>query len=237
LLEAVRTINPKIRFYQASTSEMFGNVQETPQAETTPFHPRSPYGIAKLYAHWITVNYRESYGINACSGILFNHESPLRGQEFVTRKITLSLARVKHGLAEMVELGNLDASRDWGFAGDYVEGMWHMLQRDEADDYVLATCQTHSVREFLQLAGRAVGMEIDFEGHGSEERGIDRKTGRTIARVNPKFYRPTEVDILVGNCAKATRQLGWKARVSFAELVNMMAETDERRVRDGEVRF
>jgi GDPmannose 4,6-dehydratase len=237
VLDAVRTINPKIRFYQASTSEMFGNAPETPQAETTPFRPRSPYGIAKLYAHWITVNYRESYGIHACSGILFNHESPLRGQEFVTRKITLSLARVKHGLAEMVELGNLDARRDWGFAGDYVEGMWRMLQRDQADDYVLATCKSHSVREFLQLAGRGLGMELDLEGQGPEERAVDRKTGRTVARVNPKFYRPAEVDALVGNCAKATRQLGWETRVSFAELVGMMAESDERRVRDNAVRF
>jgi GDPmannose 4,6-dehydratase len=237
LLEAVRMINPKIKFYQASTSEMFGKAQEMPQTETTPFYPRSPYGVAKLYAHWITVNYHESYGIHASSGILFNHESPLRGQEFVTRKITLSLARLKHGEIKEIELGNLDACRDWGFAGDYVDGMWRMLQQDEADNYVLATGQTHSVREFLQLAGRAIGMEIEFEGSGPNERGIDRKTGRTVVRVNPKFYRPSEVDVLIGSCAKATQQLGWKPSMSFGELVHTMSEADEKRVRDGRVHF
>ena len=183
------------------------------------------------------MNYRESYGIHASSGILFNHESPLRGQEFVTRKITLSLARLKHRELKEFELGNLDASRDWGFAGDYVEGMWRMLQQDKADNYVLATGQTHSVREFLRLAGRAIGIEIEFKGSGANERGIDRKTGHAIVRVNPKLYRPAEVDILVGSCAKATQELGWKPRMSFDELVHTMSEADEKRVRDGRVHF
>lgn len=237
ILEAIRMINPKIRFYQASTSEMFGKVRETPQTELTPFHPRSPYGAAKLYGHAITVNYRESYGIHASSGILFNHESPLRGQEFVTRKVTLGLARVKHGHADVVELGNLDAKRDWGFAGDYVEGMWRMLQQDAGDDYVLATGRTHAVRDFVQLAGRVIGFDIAFEGSGPNERGIDRSSGRTIVRVNERFYRPAEVDLLLGRAAKAERELGWKHTVTFPELVTGMAEADERRVRDNAVRF
>lgn len=237
LLEAVRFVTPETRFYQASTSEMFGKVRETPQTETTPFHPRSPYAVAKLYGHWITVNYRESYGMHASSGILFNHESPLRGQEFVTRKITLGLARVKHGRADFIELGNLDSKRDWGFAGDYVEGMWRMLQQPSADDYVLATGETHSVREFLCLVGDALGFDIVFEGKGVSERGIDRKSGKTVLRVNEKFYRPAEVDLLLGSPRKAEAKLGWKRSVSFPELVQSMTEADERRVRDDNVRF
>jgi GDPmannose 4,6-dehydratase len=237
LLEAVRMINPEIRFYQASTSEMFGKVVETPQRETTPFYPRSPYGVAKLYAHWMTVNYRESYGIHATSGILFNHESPLRGQEFVTRKITTALAKIRHGKLDVLSLGNMDAERDWGFAADYVEGMWRMLQQPEADDYVLATGEKNSVRDFVRAAGEALGFDIAFEGAGVEERGIDRKSGKAIVRVEPKFYRPAEVDLLCGSPAKAEKALGWKRKVSFAQLVSLMSEADERRVRDDRLTF
>ncbi|HEY0439708.1 MAG TPA: GDP-mannose 4,6-dehydratase [Xanthobacteraceae bacterium] len=237
ILEAIRTVNPKIRFYQASTSEMFGEVQETPQTERTPFHPRSPYGVAKLYGHWITVNYRESYGMHASSGILFNHESPLRGKEFVTRKISLGLASVKHGKQDVLTLGNLDAQRDWGFAGDYVDGMWRMLQNANADDYVLATGETHPVREFLLHAGAALGMDLVFDGTGVAERGIDRKTGKVVIQVDPAFFRPAEVDILLGNAAKARRELKWQYAKSFRELVAMMAEADDRRVRDDRILF
>lgn len=237
ILEAMRTVDPSMRFYQASTAEMFGQVQESPQNETTPFSPRSPYAAAKLYAHWITVIYRESYGMHTSSGILFNHESPLRGQEFVTRKITLSLAQVKHGELEALELGNLDVRRDWGFAGDYVDGFWRMLQRNQADNYVLATGKAHSVREFVRFAAHAIGFDIDFEGKGTKEHGIDRKTGRTIVRVNPKFFRPSEVNDLMGNSEKAARELGWLPRMPFLELVNTMAEADDRRVRDARVSF
>lgn len=237
LLEAIRTVNAKTRFYQASTSEMFGKVRETPQTELTPFYPRSPYAVAKLYGHWITVNYRESYGLHASSGILFNHESPLRGQEFVTRKVTLGLARVKHGQADFIELGNMDAKRDWGFAGDYVQGMWRMLQQPAADDYVLASGETHSVREFVQRAGSALGFDIEFEGKGVDERGVDRKSGKTVLRVSKKFYRPAEVDLLLGSPRKAEEALGWKRSVPFSELVQVMAEADDRRVRDDNVRF
>ncbi len=232
MLEAVRQTNAPIRFYQASTSEMFGKALELPQSETTPFHPRSPYAVAKLYAHWITVNYRESYGLFTASGILFNHESPLRGKEFVTRKVTLGLAKIKHGELDVLEIGNLDSKRDWGFAGDYVEGMWRMLQQDRADDYVLASGEMHSVRDFVVLAGQCLGMQIEWQGTGAAERGIERKSGRVIVRVNPEFYRPAEVDILCGNAAKAERELGWKRKVSFSDLVAMMAETDERRLRE-----
>jgi GDPmannose 4,6-dehydratase len=237
LLEAIRACNPAIRFYQASTSEMFGKVAQVPQSETTPFHPRSPYGVAKLYGHWITVNYRESYDVYAASGILFNHESPLRGQEFVTRKITLSLARIKHGQLDVLALGNLAALRDWGYAGDYVEGMWRMLQQPRADDYVLATGQSHSVRDFVMAAGRHLGFDFVFEGTGVDERGIDRKTGRTLVKVEPKFYRPAEVDQLCGNPAKAQRALGWEREATFAQLVEMMVEADERRVQDNRLTF
>src|SRR5262245_53132620 len=237
LLEAVRLVNPAIRFYQASSSEMFGKVQETPQSETTPFHPRSPYGVAKLYGHWITVNYRESYDLYAASGILFNHESPLRGQEFVTRKISLSLAKIKHGQLDVLGLGNLADLRDWGYAGDYVEGMWRMLQQQRADDYVLATGESHSVRDFVMAAGRCLGFDFVFEGTGVDERGIDRKTGRTLVKVDPKFYRPAEVDHLCGNPAKAQHALGWERKTTFPQLVETMAEADERRVRDNRLTF
>jgi GDPmannose 4,6-dehydratase len=237
LLEAVRNVNPKIRFYQASTSEMYGSVVETPQRETTPFYPRSPYGVAKLYGHWITVNYRESYGMHATSGILFNHESPLRGQEFVTRKITVSLAKIKHGKLDVLALGNMAAHRDWGYAADYVEGMWQMLQQPEPSDYVLATGEQHSVREFVLAAGERLGFDIVFEGAGVQERGIDRKSGRTIVQVEPKFYRPAEVDRLCGSPAKAEQTFGWKRKVSFPELVTLMVEADDRRVRDNRLAF
>jgi GDPmannose 4,6-dehydratase len=232
LLEAVRHANRSIRFYQASTSEMFGKVRESPQTEMTPFYPRSPYAIAKLYAHWITVNYRESYGLHASSGILFNHESPLRGQDFVTRKSTLGLAKIKYGELDLLEVGNLDSTRDWGFAGDYVDGMWRMLQQDRADDYVLASGETHSVRDFIVQAADCMGFQIEWQGSGDNEYGIDRRTGHEIVKVNSKFYRPAEVDALCGNPAKAQRELGWRKKVSFQDLVAMMAECDERRVRD-----
>jgi len=230
-------VNPKMKFYQASTSEMFGQVAETPQRETTPFHPRSPYGVAKLYGHWITVNYRESYGLHATSGILFNHESPLRGQEFVTRKITLALAKVKHGKLDVLHLGNMSAARDWGFAADYVEGMWLMLQQPQASDYVLSTGSTYSVRDFVLAAGSRLGFDIAFEGAGVDERGVDRRTGRIIVAVDPKFYRPAEVDHLCGCPAKAEKELGWARKASFSDLVGMMAEADDRRVRDDRLAF
>ena len=230
LLEAVRTVDPGIRLYQASTSEMFGLVQETPQSERTPFHPRSPYGVAKLFAHWMVVNYRESYGMHAVSGILFNHESPLRGEEFVTRKITLALARIRHGQQDVLELGNLDAKRDWGFAGDYVEGMWRMLQQDQADDFVLATGQTHTVRSFVERAAEIAGFDIEWQGEAENTQGLDRKTGRTIVRVNKDFYRPAEVDILLGDASKARERLGWSPRVGLDELAGMMMKADLDRV-------
>jgi GDPmannose 4,6-dehydratase len=233
LLEAIRTVNPAIRFYQASTSEMFGKVQAVPQTETTPFYPRSPYGVAKLYAHWITVNYRESYGIFGCSGILFNHESPLRGREFVTRKITDSVAKIKLGQLDVLELGNLDARRDWGFAKEYVEGMWRMLQADTPDTYVLATNRTETVRDFVTMAFRATGIAISWKGEGEQETGIDSQTGKTIVRINPKFYRPAEVDLLIGSPEKATRELGWKPETTLEQLCAMMVEADLRRNEKG----
>ncbi len=226
LLEAIRIVDPTIRFYQASTSEMFGKVQEIPQNEQTPFYPRSPYGVAKLYAHWMTINYREAYGIFGTSGILFNHESPLRGLEFVTRKITDGIAKVKLGKQEVLELGNLDAKRDWGYAKDYVEGMWRMLQTDTPDTYVLATGRTEMVRDFVTMACKAAEIEIAFEGEGEEERGIDVGTGKTIVRVNPRFYRPAEVELLIGNPEKAKRDLGWEAKTTLEELCRMMVEAD-----------
>ena len=229
MLEAIRITNPKARFYQASTSEMFGQVQEALQSEHTPFHPRSPYGVAKLYGHWITVNYRESFGLHASSGILFNHESPLRGTEFVTRKITLALARIRHGLQDGVELGNLDSKRDWGFAGDYVRAMWLMLQQPAPDDFVIATGQTWTVREFVEKAAPHAGFDLIWEGENEQTQGIDRKSGKVIVRLNPSFYRPAEVDILIGNPGKAHQQLGWKPTVQFDTLVQMMAEADLRR--------
>ena len=226
LLEAIRTVKPEARFYQASTSEMFGMVQEIPQKETTPFYPRSPYSVAKLYGHWITKNYRESYGLFACSGILFNHESERRGKEFVTRKITDAAARIKLGLQECLDLGNLDAKRDWGHSQDYVYAMWMMLQQDKPDDYVIATNETRTVREFVQAAFAAAGMDVEFRGKGLEETGVDRATGRTVVRVNPKFFRPAEVELLLGDPSKAERELGWKRRVSFDELVSRMVQND-----------
>ncbi|MBP2857911.1 MULTISPECIES: GDP-mannose 4,6-dehydratase [Dickeya] len=229
LLEAIRIVNPKIRFYQASTSEMFGKVQAIPQVESTPFYPRSPYGVAKLYAHWMTINYRESYGIFACSGILFNHESPLRGREFVTRKITDSAAKIKLGKLDVLELGNLDAKRDWGFAKEYVEGMWRMLQADSADTYVLATNRTETVRDFVSMAFKAAGFTLKFKGSAENEVGIDADTGKVLVRVNPKFYRPAEVELLIGNPAYAKEKLGWEPRTTLEELCQMMVKEDIRR--------
>ncbi len=233
LLEAIRIVNPAIRFYQASTSEMFGKVQAIPQAEDTPFYPRSPYGVAKLYAHWITVNYRESYDIFGCSGILFNHESPLRGREFVTRKITDSMAKIRLGKLDVLELGNLDAKRDWGFAKEYVEGMWRMLQADAPDTYVLATNRTETVRDFVSMAGKGAGFDLAWEGEAENETGIDKKTGKTVVRINPAFYRPAEVELLIGNPEKAKRVLGWEPKTTLEELCAMMVEADLRRNQAG----
>lgn len=233
LLEAIRIVNPKIRFYQASTSEMFGKVQEIPQRETTPFYPRSPYGVAKLYAHWMVINYRESYDIFATSGILFNHESPLRGQEFVTRKITDSVAKIKLGKLDVLELGNLDAKRDWGFAKEYVEGMWRMLQADEPDTFVLATNRTETVRDFVAMAFKAAGFMLHFEGEAEQEVGIDVATGKVLVKVNPKFYRPAEVELLIGNPAKAKEVLGWEPKTTLEELCQMMVNEDLRRNQQG----
>jgi GDPmannose 4,6-dehydratase len=233
LLEAIRIVNPKIRFYQASTSEMFGKVQAVPQVEDTPFYPRSPYGVAKLYAHWMTINYRESYGIFGCSGILFNHESPLRGREFVTRKITDSVAKIKLGKLDVLELGNIDAKRDWGFAKEYVEGMWRMLQADEPDTFVLATNRTETVRDFVTMAFKAAGFRIEWSGHAEQETGIDAATGKTLVRVNPKFYRPAEVELLIGSAAKAKAKLGWEPKTTLEQLCEMMVQADLRRNESG----
>ena len=228
LLEAIRILNlvDKTRFYQASTSELYGKVAEVPQSEKTPFYPRSPYAAAKLYAYWITVNYREAYGIFACNGILFNHESPLRGETFVTRKITRAAARIKLGLQDKLYLGNLNAMRDWGFAGDYVEAMWLMLQQDQPDDYVIATGETHSVRTFAELAFAELGMELEWVGSGVEEKGIDKATGRVLIEIDPRYFRPTEVDLLQGDPSKAKRKLGWEPKVKFHDLVKMMVQAD-----------
>lgn len=231
LLEAIRTVNKDIRFYQASTSEMFGKVQQIPQTEETAFYPRSPYGVAKLYAHWMTVNYRESFEIFGSSGILFNHESPLRGLEFVTRKITDAVAKISLGMAPCLELGNLDAKRDWGFAKDYVEGMWRILQHDEPDTFVLATNRTETVRDFTTLAFKHVGVEIEWQGEGAEEKGVH--AGKTLVCVNPLYYRPAEVDLLIGDPGKAEKKLGWKAETTLEQLCAMMVEADLRRNRMG----
>jgi GDPmannose 4,6-dehydratase len=233
LLEAIRLVNPKIRFYQASTSEMFGKVQAIPQSESTAFYPRSPYGVAKLYAHWMTVNYREAHGIFGSSGILFNHESPLRGREFVTRKITDAFARIRAGQLDTLELGNLDAKRDWGYAREYVEGMWLMLQADHPDTYVLATNRTETVRDFVRMAAKAAGYELRFEGEAEREVAIDEASGRTLVRVNPEFYRPAEVELLIGDPGKAERELGWKAKTTLEELCAKMVQEDIRRVERG----
>ncbi len=241
LLEAIRILGMEqtCRFYQASSSELFGKVTETPQVETTPFYPRSPYAVAKLFAYWIVVNYREAYGIHASNGILFNHESPLRGETFVTRKITRAAARIKLGLDETLHLGNLDAKRDWGFAGDYVELMWLMLQQDEPDDYVMATGVTTSVRDFVRAAFGHLGIALRFEGEGVDERGVDDATGRVLVRVDPRYFRPTEVDLLLGDATKAREKLGWEPRVQLPELVKMMVDADllqaerEKHLKDG----
>ena len=227
LLEAVRQSGLPIRFYQASTSELFGGLPETaPQSEATPFYPKSPYGAAKLYSFWITKNYRESYGMFACNGILFNHESPRRGETFVTRKITLAVARIAKGLQEKLTLGNLEAKRDWGFAGDYVEGMWRILQQDQPKDYVLATNETHTVREFVEKAFAETGVPIRWEGEGSNEKGYDAKTGKLLVDVSEQFYRPAEVELLWGDSTKAEHELGWRRKVGLAELVKMMVAAD-----------
>ena len=233
LLEAIRVVNPKIRFYQASTSEMFGLVQEIPQTEKTPFYPRSPYGVAKLYAHWMVVNYRESYNIFATSGILFNHESPLRGLEFVTRKITDGVAKIKLGKLDTLELGNLDAKRDWGYAKEYVEGMYLMLQADKPDTYVLATNKTQTVRDFVTMAFKAVDIELEFKGKGEEEVAINKANGKIVVKVNPKFYRPAEVDLLIGDYSKAKKELGWEPKTTLEELCAMMVKQDLKRNEKG----
>lgn len=232
ILDAINNLGlkDKTRFYQASTSELYGQVMETPQRETTPFYPRSPYGVAKLYAHWITINYRESYGMFACSGILFNHESPRRGENFVSRKITLSLAQILKGNQDKLSLGNMDAKRDWGYAKDYVEGMWRMLQQDKPDDYVLATGEQKTVREFVEIAFKYCGIDLQWQGSGVEEQGIDPKTGKVLVDVNPKYFRPAEVETLLGDCSRAKKELGWTPKTSFRELVEMMIENDLQRV-------
>ncbi len=235
LLEAVRLVKPETRVYQASTSEMFGKVQAVPQNETTPFYPRSPYGVSKLYGHWIIKNYRESYGMFACSGILFNHESERRGAEFVTRKITISVAKIKAGLQECVELGNLNASRDWGHSADYVRAMWLMLQQDVADDYVVASGETHTVRDFVTLAFRAAGMELEFHGEGEKEYATLQGTDRVLVKVNPKFFRPAEVDLLIGDASKAKKVLGWEPKISYEELVKRMVESDMKLLAEGKI--
>lgn len=226
MLEAIRNTKPECRFYQASTSEMFGLVQEIPQRETTPFYPRSPYGVAKLYGHWITKNYRESYDMYACSGILFNHESERRGKEFVTRKITDAVARIKQGVQEHLELGNMDSKRDWGHSKDYVMAMWLMLQQEKADDYVIATNETRTVREFVEKSFSHAGIDIVWQGEGVNEIGIDKETNKTVVKINPKFFRPAEVDILLGNPEKAEKELNWKREISFEELVERMVKND-----------
>lgn len=229
LLEAIRIVDPKIHFYQASTSEMFGNSQTVPQTEETPFYPRSPYGVAKLFAHWMTVNYRESYGIFASSGILFNHESPLRGREFVTRKISDAVAKIRLGKLDCLHVGNLDARRDWGFAREYVEGMWRMLQAEEPDTYVLATNRTESVRDFVRMAFKAADIDVEFSGSNQDEVAINTATGKTVMRIDKRFYRPAEVDLLIGDPAKATSKLGWRPQTSLEDLCRMMVEADLRR--------
>jgi GDPmannose 4,6-dehydratase len=231
LLEAVRSNKLDTRVYQASTSELYGKVVETPQKETTPFYPRSPYGVAKLYAFWIIKNYRESYGMHASNGILFNHESPRRGENFVTRKITLSLARIKAGLQPTLRMGNLDAKRDWGYAKDYVEMMWMMLQQPEPDDYVAATGETHTVREFIDRASKIAGFEIAWEGEGVDEKGRDKKTGKVVVEIDPKFFRPAEVELLLGDPTKAIQKLGWTPKVKFEELVEIMMKADLESIR------
>lgn len=230
VLEAIRGINPQIKFYQASTSEMFGKIQEQRQSENTPFYPRSPYGVAKLFGHWITVHYRESYNMFACSGILFNHESPLRGLDFVTRKVTHGIERIKNGLQDKILLGNLNSKRDWGYAPEYVEAMWIMLQQEQPDDYVVASGETHSVREFVELAFKHAGFDIVWEGEGIKEKGIDKKTEKTLVEVSSEFFRPAEVDILSGDYAKAMEKVGWRPKTKFEDLVKIMVDADMKRI-------
>ncbi len=231
LLEAVKQINPEIKFYQASSSEMFGKTVETPQTENTPFYPRSPYAAAKLYAHWMTVNYRESYDMFACSGLLFNHESPLRGAEFVTRKITIGLSKIKQGQLDCLELGNMDAKRDWGYAADYVEAMYLMMQHDTPDDYVVATGINYSVRDFINVACNELDMKIEWEGEGLDEKVVQTSTGKTMLKVNPKYYRPAEVEVLLGDSSKAQQVLNWTPKTSFDELVAMMVKADFEKIK------
>lgn len=228
ILESIRSVNPGIKFYQASSSEMFGKIRENPQTEMTPFYPRSPYAVSKLFAHWITVNYRESYNIFGCNGILFNHESPLRGFEFVTRKITRSVALTKLGLQKDLKLGNLDSKRDWGYAPEYVQAMWLMLQQDKPDDYVISTGETHSVREFVEAAFARIGVKLEWSGKGLDEKGIDTKSGKTLVRIDPQFFRPAEVDLLIGDSRKAREKLGWSPKITFSELVGIMVDHDIR---------
>lgn len=235
LLEAVRLVKPDTRVYQASTSEMFGKVQTVPQNENTPFYPRSPYGVSKLYGHWITKNYRESYGMFACSGILFNHESERRGAEFVTRKITIAIAKIKAGKQDILELGNMDASRDWGHSADYVRAMWMMLQQPTADDFVIATGKTHSVREFVTLAFKAAGMELEWHGKGIDEYATLKDSGKTVVKVNPQFFRPAEVDALIGDASKAKKILGWEPQISYEDLVKRMVESDLKLLAEGKI--
>lgn len=231
LLDAIKENGLKCRFYQASTSELFGGLPNTaPQSEKTPFYPKSPYGVAKLYSYWITVNYRESYNLFACNGVLFNHESPRRGETFVTRKITRAVASIMAGKQEKLSLGNMDAKRDWGFAGDYVEGMWRILQQEKPGDYVLATNETHTVREFVELAFKEVGIDLKWQGTGVDEKGIDKKTGKVLVDVNPKYFRPAEAELLWGDCTKAEKELGWKRKVSFKGLVSMMVDSDMKEI-------
>ncbi|MBI1806086.1 MAG: GDP-mannose 4,6-dehydratase [Ignavibacteria bacterium] len=229
-LDAIRETGVRTKFYQASTSELFGHAQAVPQNEKTPFYPRSPYGVAKLYGYWIVVNYREAYNLYACNGILFNHESPRRGESFVTRKITLSASRIKHGLESTLALGNLNAKRDWGFAPEYCEGMWKMLQLDHPEDFVLATGETHTVREFAEVAFNELGMALTWQGKGPEEKGVDKKTGKTLIVIDPSYYRPTEVDLLIGDPTKAKEKLGWVPKTKFEDLVRLMVRADYDRV-------
>lgn len=235
LLEAIRLVRPATRFYQASTSEMFGKVQAVPQNESTPFYPRSPYGVSKLYGHWITKNYRESYGMFACSGILFNHESERRGAEFVTRKISIAVAKIAAGKQDFVSLGNLDASRDWGHSEDYVRAMWLMLQQKTADDFVIASGVTHPVRDFVRLAFETAGMELEFRGKGASEVAVLRGTDRILVKVDPKFFRPAEVDLLIGDASHARKVLGWEPKVSYAELVRRMVQSDMKLLAEGKL--
>jgi GDPmannose 4,6-dehydratase len=236
LLEALRILGmtERVRFYQASTSELYGKVQDSPQSERTPFYPRSPYGVAKLYAYWITVNYREAYGIHASNGILFNHESPIRGETFVTRKITMAVARIAAGMQQCLYLGNLDARRDWGYAADYAEGMWRVVQHPEPSDFVLATGESHTVREFCERAFRRAGIELGFRGRGADEVGIDAATGQQVLAIDPRYFRPTEVDVLVGDATRARELLGWQPTVSFADLVDMMVDADVAALKTGQ---